>query len=276
MNELLTWMGDWRHALPAAVLFVVLPSLLIRIVIRAWPKSDPRRRELLAEFAAIPVPKRLMWVLGVFELAWQEGLRQRREQSTLWPNAIRGLPGAVMFGVVAADVVGIAVVESRIMQLAFAIDALAMLPVIVHHVHAISAFADMTARLGDDMADVTRNMEADGLRVLDAWKDATARLAIHARRPRWCRTLFRIPLDPVPNLHELTQTVLDDVGRQYKERLEELLHREIQEIWLRSKAQLIEDLERIGADEAVVSASVGELWAAWLTETARRPRLMTA
>ena len=133
--------------MPMAVVVVLAPSFLIRIVIRAWPKGDPRRRELLAELAALPVPNRLLWVLGVFELAWQEGLPQRREQSVLWPDVAR-LPGAVKLGVVAVDVVGVAVVNVPMARVGFAVSALGLLPLTVKHVRATYAFADTTALMG--------------------------------------------------------------------------------------------------------------------------------
>jgi hypothetical protein len=254
VNELVTWMADWRHAAPTAVVFVLAPSLLIRLVIRAWPRGDPRRPELLAEFAAIPVPKRLMWVLGVFELAWQEGLPQRREQSVLWPNP-RRLPGGVWFGAIAVDVIGIAVVDSRMTQVSFAISALSMLPATVWHVRATYAFADETAGLAEDMANLTKHLEAESLRTPDAWTDATARVAIDARKPLGA---------PVPHLRELAQAVIDDANRQYVERLTEQYQREMQQIWRdfdektnMIEAQLIEDLEREGADEATIATCVG-------------------
>jgi hypothetical protein len=72
-----------RASLLAMLLFGFSPRLLVRILIRAWPADDPRRRELMAELGNVPYLERLWWVGEQVETALFDGLparwRKRRD-----------------------------------------------------------------------------------------------------------------------------------------------------------------------------------------------------
>jgi hypothetical protein len=53
------------------------PRLVLRLLLLAYPKNDPRRDELMAELRAIPRIERPFWVAEQTELALAEGLPRR-------------------------------------------------------------------------------------------------------------------------------------------------------------------------------------------------------
>lgn len=75
MAELVT---DWRAWLGAFAVLGVAPGVVLRLLVLAYPRSHPRRRELLAELRAIDVVHRPLWVLGQIETLSQEAPAARR------------------------------------------------------------------------------------------------------------------------------------------------------------------------------------------------------
>jgi hypothetical protein len=61
----------------ALVLYGFMPGAVLRLVVLAFPKDDPRRAELRAELYAVPRIERPFWVAEQIELAIFEGLGGR-------------------------------------------------------------------------------------------------------------------------------------------------------------------------------------------------------
>lgn len=66
-----------RAALLAMLIFGFSPRLVLRILVRAWPRDDARRRELVAELGCVPYVERLLWVGELVEAALLDGLPAR-------------------------------------------------------------------------------------------------------------------------------------------------------------------------------------------------------
>ena len=63
MAELLEAVGSWPSLLVLLV-FGFAPGFCLRLIVLAYPRSDPRRAELIAELYAVP---RVQRPLGVAE-----------------------------------------------------------------------------------------------------------------------------------------------------------------------------------------------------------------
>jgi hypothetical protein len=61
----------------ALLVFGFAPGAVMRLIILAFKRDDPRRRELLAELHAVPRVERPFWVAEQLEIAVFEGLRGR-------------------------------------------------------------------------------------------------------------------------------------------------------------------------------------------------------
>jgi hypothetical protein len=61
----------------ALLVFGFTPGLLLRLIVLAFPRDDPRRDELLGELYAVPRFERPFWVVEQLEVALVEGLGQR-------------------------------------------------------------------------------------------------------------------------------------------------------------------------------------------------------
>lgn len=62
MNDLLAAATSWQSLSIVVAVFGLLPNLLLHVIVRTYPASHPRRRELLAEFWAVPRIQRPLWV----------------------------------------------------------------------------------------------------------------------------------------------------------------------------------------------------------------------
>lgn len=58
----------------ALLIFRFLPGMVLALIVRLFPKDDPRRRELQAELYAVPRWERPFWVVQQFEVALRLGL----------------------------------------------------------------------------------------------------------------------------------------------------------------------------------------------------------
>lgn len=56
----------------------VCPQLLVRLFAKAYPKGDPRAKEMIGEVYGIAPYQRLGWAFQQAELAWFEGLEARK------------------------------------------------------------------------------------------------------------------------------------------------------------------------------------------------------
>jgi len=61
----------------ALLVFGFAPGAVLRLIVLAFNRDDPRRRELLAELYGVPRIERPFWVAEQLEIALFEGLRNR-------------------------------------------------------------------------------------------------------------------------------------------------------------------------------------------------------
>ncbi|GAA2685867.1 DUF2314 domain-containing protein [Nonomuraea recticatena] len=75
--ELLDAIVSWPALVVALAVFGFAPRLLLRLIVLAFPRDDPRRQELLAELSAVPRVERPFWVCEQIEVALIEGVWER-------------------------------------------------------------------------------------------------------------------------------------------------------------------------------------------------------
>jgi hypothetical protein len=83
--ELLDAIVSWRAFLVALVVFGFAPGALLRLIVLAFHRDDPRRNELLAELHRVPRLERPFWVFEQLEVALFEGVWER----VMWAAAGR-------------------------------------------------------------------------------------------------------------------------------------------------------------------------------------------
>jgi Uncharacterized protein conserved in bacteria (DUF2314) len=74
---MLNFVLSWPAFVVALIVFGFAPGAVLRLVVLAFPRDDPRRYELLAELHAVPRMERPFWVLEQFEVALFEGIGGR-------------------------------------------------------------------------------------------------------------------------------------------------------------------------------------------------------
>lgn len=79
MSELIQAVTSWRLLLAVLLIFGLAPGLLLRIIVLAFHRDDPRRRELRGELINVPRWERPVWVFEQLEVALVEGLGERIE-----------------------------------------------------------------------------------------------------------------------------------------------------------------------------------------------------
>jgi hypothetical protein len=77
MAELLEAVASWPSLVLVIVMFGFAPGFCLRLIVLAYPRSDPRRAELIAELYAVPRIQRPLWVAEQLEVALFEGLAHR-------------------------------------------------------------------------------------------------------------------------------------------------------------------------------------------------------
>ena len=68
---------DAETLVVAVLVLSVLPQLLLRLAVLSWPRSHPRRRELLAEYYEYEFWRRPFWVGDMIVYCLTEGLSAR-------------------------------------------------------------------------------------------------------------------------------------------------------------------------------------------------------
>src|SRR5256885_9658464 len=68
---------SWPTLGIALLIFGFAPGAVLRLIVLAFRRDDPRRRELLGELYAVPRIERPFWVAEKMELAFIEGLGGR-------------------------------------------------------------------------------------------------------------------------------------------------------------------------------------------------------
>lgn len=69
--------ASWPTFLLLLMVYGFAPGAVLRLIVLAYPKGDPRRDELLAEVYAVPRAERPFWVAQQLEVAIFEGLMER-------------------------------------------------------------------------------------------------------------------------------------------------------------------------------------------------------
>lgn len=74
LTELLDAVTPWPALIAALVVFGFAPGAALRLIVLAFPREDPRRRELLAELYVVSRLDRPFWVAEQLEVALFEGI----------------------------------------------------------------------------------------------------------------------------------------------------------------------------------------------------------
>jgi hypothetical protein len=82
MSSLVSQVISWPVLGTALAVFGFAPGAVLRVIVLAFRRDDPRRRELLGELHAVPRIERPFWVAEQLEVALFEGLRSRFARKT--------------------------------------------------------------------------------------------------------------------------------------------------------------------------------------------------
>ncbi|HEU0090023.1 MAG TPA: hypothetical protein VFQ77_20620 [Pseudonocardiaceae bacterium] len=82
--DLLETVASWPSLLLVVVVFGFAPGFCLRLIVLIYPRSDPRRTELIAELYAVPRIERPLWVAEQLEVALFEGLPRRLSAALRW------------------------------------------------------------------------------------------------------------------------------------------------------------------------------------------------
>lgn len=77
MGNLITQAVVWPALLASLLMFGFAPGAVLRIIVLAFRRDDPRRTELLGELSNVPRIERPFWVCEQLEIALFEGLASR-------------------------------------------------------------------------------------------------------------------------------------------------------------------------------------------------------
>ncbi|MCA1707013.1 MAG: hypothetical protein LC808_28610 [Actinobacteria bacterium] len=77
MTEMVDAIASWWNLVLVLAVFGFAPGCCLRLIVLAYPRGDPRRKELLAELRAVPRVERPLWVAEQLEVGLFEGLRHR-------------------------------------------------------------------------------------------------------------------------------------------------------------------------------------------------------
>jgi hypothetical protein len=77
LTELLEFIVNWRTGLIVLLVFGFAPGAVLRLIVLAFHRDDPRRGEMLAELHGVPRWERPIWVVEQLEVALFEGVWER-------------------------------------------------------------------------------------------------------------------------------------------------------------------------------------------------------
>ncbi len=86
MTELLHTVASWPSLLLVVLVFGFAPGFCLRLLVLAYPRSDPRRTELIAELYTVPRIQRPLWVAEQLETALFEGVPHRLAAVLRWAS----------------------------------------------------------------------------------------------------------------------------------------------------------------------------------------------
>jgi uncharacterized protein YegJ (DUF2314 family) len=85
VGEFLNAIVSWETFLISLLVFGFAPGAVLRLIVLAFHRDDPRRREMVAELYRVPRLERPYWVMQQLEVALFEGVWER----LLWAGAGR-------------------------------------------------------------------------------------------------------------------------------------------------------------------------------------------
>jgi hypothetical protein len=101
MTEVLDHVVGWRSLSLLLLVFGLAPGLVLRIIVLAYERDDPRRRELIGELYEVPRFLRPFWVCEQLETAaFESGLPRR--VATRLRSLVRRRPQITVMKVVAS------------------------------------------------------------------------------------------------------------------------------------------------------------------------------
>lgn len=77
MGEFIDAVTSWKALLVALLIFGFAPGAVLRVIVLAFRREDPRRQELRAELHSVPRIERPIWVVEQLEVALFEGVGER-------------------------------------------------------------------------------------------------------------------------------------------------------------------------------------------------------
>jgi hypothetical protein len=77
VGEFLNAIVSWKIFVISLLLFGFAPGAALRLIVLAYRRDDPRRREQLGELHRVPRWERPFWVLEQLEVALSEGIGER-------------------------------------------------------------------------------------------------------------------------------------------------------------------------------------------------------
>ncbi|ONF73171.1 hypothetical protein [Amycolatopsis keratiniphila] len=77
MTDLLEAVASWETLLVALAIYGFAPGFVLRLLVKLYPKNDPRRRELIAELYTVRRLERPFWVADALGAVAVEGLPRR-------------------------------------------------------------------------------------------------------------------------------------------------------------------------------------------------------
>ncbi len=83
VHQLAAEIANWRSFLAVLGVFGFAPGAVLRLIVLAYPSSDPRRKELVAELYVVSRWKRPLWVAEQLETALAEGVLPRVKRALL-------------------------------------------------------------------------------------------------------------------------------------------------------------------------------------------------
>lgn len=94
VGEFFNAIVSWETFLISLLVFGFAPGAVLRLIVLAFRRDDPRRSEMLAELYRVPRLERLYWVFEQLEVALFEGLgeRIRKETKEVPPDEVSDLP----------------------------------------------------------------------------------------------------------------------------------------------------------------------------------------
>jgi DivIVA protein len=103
----------WPAVLMALLIFGFASGAVLRVIVLAFERDDPRRRELLGELYHVPRVERPFWVAEKLELALGEGLGGRLRKATRhWgPRRNMDIAGRVL--ALAQQTADVAIADAR-------------------------------------------------------------------------------------------------------------------------------------------------------------------